>query len=285
MCALVLALRKIPIYAPGGGGSALGSADQPTYTVSVSDAEAADRRAAFAKAKEGKRMVTGPGLNKSNYLGISSGASNSNSPVAGRDRSPTIASQFETAALISLNSRSPVVDVTEEAERGSGRSPTSPTDRRSTEVDEVRNMLRRQSTQGKRRGKQTMSPQTGMSHQGVTGIPIITEPNLYHQYSGATVNPVPSKAAPTSSPNSPEMLPIQGKGEGFGGDFNPYMQHSPRYERPPTSSASPKPPATAGPGGMNPLTVNPYSNDGTAIPAKVNRNNSFPAEMAAPPHN
>lgn len=41
MCALVLALRKIPIYAPGGGGAALGSVDQPSYTVSIPDTQAA----------------------------------------------------------------------------------------------------------------------------------------------------------------------------------------------------------------------------------------------------
>jgi hypothetical protein len=38
MCALVLALRKVPIFGPGGGGGApLGDPANPTYSVSVSD--------------------------------------------------------------------------------------------------------------------------------------------------------------------------------------------------------------------------------------------------------
>ncbi|KAI4125265.1 MAG: hypothetical protein LQ347_005430, partial [Umbilicaria vellea] len=62
MCALVLGLRKIPIYAPGGGGATLGSSDMPTYSVSVSDAEAAAKREAFAKTKEAKRLVPSPAV-------------------------------------------------------------------------------------------------------------------------------------------------------------------------------------------------------------------------------
>ncbi|CRK23730.1 hypothetical protein BN1708_018057, partial [Verticillium longisporum] len=35
MCALVLSLKKVPIYAPGGGSEALGGPTNPTYSVSV----------------------------------------------------------------------------------------------------------------------------------------------------------------------------------------------------------------------------------------------------------
>lgn len=37
MCALVLALRKIPIFGPGGGGPPLGDPTNPSYNVAVSD--------------------------------------------------------------------------------------------------------------------------------------------------------------------------------------------------------------------------------------------------------
>ncbi|TVY38847.1 putative MscS family protein [Lachnellula occidentalis] len=37
ICALVLALRKIPIFAPGGGAAALGDPTNPAYSVAVSD--------------------------------------------------------------------------------------------------------------------------------------------------------------------------------------------------------------------------------------------------------
>ncbi|TQS32788.1 hypothetical protein Golomagni_06887, partial [Golovinomyces magnicellulatus] len=38
MCALAVALKKIPIYGPGGGSDALGGPANPTYSVSVTDA-------------------------------------------------------------------------------------------------------------------------------------------------------------------------------------------------------------------------------------------------------
>ncbi|TKA58227.1 hypothetical protein B0A49_10996, partial [Cryomyces minteri] len=56
MCALVLALRKIPIYAPGGGDAVLGSESKPTYAVAVTDADAALFRDQFAAKKEAKRL-------------------------------------------------------------------------------------------------------------------------------------------------------------------------------------------------------------------------------------
>lgn len=57
MCALVLALRKVPIYGPGGGAAVLGSADAPTYSVALPSDIAQANKDAFAATKEGKRMV------------------------------------------------------------------------------------------------------------------------------------------------------------------------------------------------------------------------------------
>lgn len=60
MCALALALKKVPIYAPGGGSEALGGPTNPTYSVAVSDAAAAKSREDAAKAKDSARMVPTP---------------------------------------------------------------------------------------------------------------------------------------------------------------------------------------------------------------------------------
>jgi hypothetical protein len=57
MCALVLALRKVPIYAPGGGGKPLGDPLNPTYSVTVTDEIAAAARGRWTEEKEGKRLV------------------------------------------------------------------------------------------------------------------------------------------------------------------------------------------------------------------------------------
>lgn len=57
MCALTLALKRVPIYGPGGGGDALGGPANPTYSVSVTDDFAADARAKSAKEKEAKKLL------------------------------------------------------------------------------------------------------------------------------------------------------------------------------------------------------------------------------------
>lgn len=57
ICALALALKKVPIYAPGGGSEALGGPTNPAYSVAVSDMEAAAARDKADREKEAKRMV------------------------------------------------------------------------------------------------------------------------------------------------------------------------------------------------------------------------------------
>ena len=156
MCALVLAIRKIPINPPGGADAPLGSADKPTYSVAVSDAEAAAARAAYAKKQDGKRLVPkkDPPPPITDYGSTTDVPDHIDpaTPPPLRYRSPTIT---ETAALTSLNARHPAADTaaspkdldidTHIPERDSSDLA------RSTSIEEVRGLLRRQSTRGKRR--------------------------------------------------------------------------------------------------------------------------------------
>lgn len=57
MCALVLAIRKIPINGPGGGGAALGDPSNPSYSVTITDELAQQYREKAEAEKEKKRMV------------------------------------------------------------------------------------------------------------------------------------------------------------------------------------------------------------------------------------
>ncbi|KAI0006411.1 Mechanosensitive ion channel-domain-containing protein [Xylariaceae sp. FL0662B] len=57
MCALTLALKKVPIFPPGGGGEELGGPTNPSYSVNVSDTEAAGFRDKAAKDKNAARLV------------------------------------------------------------------------------------------------------------------------------------------------------------------------------------------------------------------------------------
>lgn len=57
MCALALAMQKVPIFGPPGGLEALGAASNPSYAVAVSDEFAATARDKFAKDADAARLV------------------------------------------------------------------------------------------------------------------------------------------------------------------------------------------------------------------------------------
>ncbi|KAK3944471.1 Mechanosensitive ion channel-domain-containing protein [Diplogelasinospora grovesii] len=89
MCALALALKKIPIHAPGGGGEALGGPNNPTYSVAVTDNFAASAREKADKDKEAKRLAN---------QALERSASTSSSKVV------------EERAVDNLNATNPVVE-------------------------------------------------------------------------------------------------------------------------------------------------------------------------------
>ncbi|KAL8932029.1 MAG: hypothetical protein Q9211_006571 [Gyalolechia sp. 1 TL-2023] len=164
MCALVLALRKVPIYAPGGGDAVLGSNDKPTYSVAVSDEQAAAARDAFAKAKEEKRLVPStkpdptPDAAVSSATDIPNPADPATAPPL-RYRLPPL---NETTALNDLNSRHPAADTARdvpdlEVDYSDGTRASNDS-RRSSDIEEVRGLLRRQSTRGKRKAASNISP-------------------------------------------------------------------------------------------------------------------------------
>ena len=196
MCALVLALRKVPINAPGGGGAALGSVDQPSYTVAVSDAQAAANRDAFDKAKDAKRLfpTKKPDLpTTSTAMGATSGADTSNDnhdsatipPLRYRLPPPS-----ESTALNTLNSRHPAADTAAApsdlmepatpksiAHSVSGTE-TPPDFDRSVSIEEVRGLLRRQSTRGKR--KASIGSTKSMKITSISETPTYPPPPSMH---------------------------------------------------------------------------------------------------------
>ncbi|MCJ1472589.1 hypothetical protein MMC13_001238 [Lambiella insularis] len=277
MCALVLALRKVPIYGPGGGGAALGSSDQPTYSVAVTDAEAASRRDAFAKAKEAKRYfpTTQGGLKIPSSISGTFGSSiNTNvsavSTVRNRSGSArslvsastaTLAPRQEKAAMATLNARNPASDPAHDLENGNPRN-ASPTAQRDADIEEVRDVLRRQSTRGKRK--------TPDFKNGAPGMPTIAEPDnqTYHDY-----------MASQSQVSVGPRLPIKGTNEGFGASFDPFHQkQAPRHEtRPPQT-----PPKIAGPPPGKMRSQSSSNWDGStregSIVGRQGNNNSFAME-------
>lgn len=175
MCALVLALRRIPIYAPGGGDATLGSSDKPTYSVSVTDAEAAANRDAFAKTKAGKRLVPSKmpdepqpieTLAKSTTATDVRDSVEPAMPSPLRYRLPTL---DESSALKDLNTRPPAADTAHnradsmDSDLITSGSTTPHDPHRSADLEEVRSLLRRQSTRGKRKNQASAKITTSTS--------------------------------------------------------------------------------------------------------------------------
>jgi hypothetical protein len=159
MCALVLALRKVPIYAPGGGCEPLGGPNNPGYSVAISDEWAAEARDKAAKAKEGKRLVPTPPKDDAD-----SGKS------TGIERS---ASTSEEKALQGLNARRPGLDAARRDTDTAGwnsRDDNTLSGRedslerhRSNEIDDMRQgLLKRESTRGRRKPGESAPPVPSM---------------------------------------------------------------------------------------------------------------------------
>lgn len=227
MCALVLALRKVPIYAPGGGSAALGSSDQPTYSVSVSDAEAAARRDAFAKTKEEKRMVPttkagGPQAPTSSSLNMNTSAAstlrNRGGSVTGPVNVTSIAPMQETSAMNSLNARHPASDPAHDWENDSTISPTGQLNQGNSDIDELRDVLRRQSTRGKRRARANTASGGSAAAALGPGISTIAEP-------GSFVGPrLPVRGASDGRGGND----VRAANDGFGASYESYHQHPPK---------------------------------------------------------
>ena len=266
MCALVLALRKVPIHAPGGGVAVLGSADQPSYSVTVSDADAAAAREAFDKSKEEKRMKpTKPSITRtlpSQEFGNSTGASFSqpSSDNNVRNRSTSIGPAGETNALNILNARAPGADPAHDwqnnpAQRQVNTGVTSVIPEeggRTEELQEVYSLLRRKSTRGKRRESYALSPrgdrtdaQSAAQPSYPSLAPRVHPPTTpYASYDYAPSPPRPRAAAPAATHNpspprqqAPPMSPTTPHpGEDVTRAYAPYAgSPAPRYEYPPAA--------------------------------------------------
>ena len=104
MCALVLALRKVPIYGPGAGLAPAGDKANPTYSVTINDDQARQNANTFNDDKDKKRMV--PLLHKD--IGSETGKSTSVDMLSKVSSGGTDAG--EAAAIQGLNKRNLAAD-------------------------------------------------------------------------------------------------------------------------------------------------------------------------------
>lgn len=144
MCALAMALKKIPIYGPGGGSEELGGPTNPSYSVAVSNDFAAAARDEASKKKDESRMV----------------------PTSA-EQTEEDARANEKHAITEINARHPFVETEglyspRDNEDRFGSPRDADDHRRSRDIESVRSeLVKRASTRGRRRvgeGLQNIAP-------------------------------------------------------------------------------------------------------------------------------
>ncbi|KAF1987068.1 hypothetical protein K402DRAFT_376380 [Aulographum hederae CBS 113979] len=238
MCALVLALRKVPIYGPGAGDAGLGSGDNPTFSVAISPEDAKRNKDSFAATKEAKRLFPTKKSPSQDNLGNSPTTSSPSGPFPGG----------ETKAMNSLNARNPAQDHSRDnnawaatatgiADDAKSLASTTNDNPRSSQadLDEVRGLLHRQSTRGKRKtgggsggygGNSQSQSQSQMQHyphgslgENTTALPPMREGSASGSGSGLSYQNTPSQAYTQGSPleSHPPTPGAYGPGSGSGG--------------------------------------------------------------------
>ncbi len=211
MCALVLALRRIPIYGPGCGDAILGDVGKPTYAVTITDAEAEANRAEFAAKKEAKRLFPSekPEPKADDVVKKETGKSSGNDYFGqGKNVSnQNTAAGSEKAAVETLTVKHPAEDAARDDWDNYRENMTTPGGRtvaearRGNDIEEVRGMLRRESTRGGRRKAAEQPPMPAVS----TIAEVQTPPPV-----PAAANTTTTTVAPTAySTTAPAPLPRQ----------------------------------------------------------------------------
>lgn len=189
MCALVLALRKVPIYGPGGGDAGLGSAGQPSWSVSISPEAAQAARDEYLAGMQAKRMVPTTKVDESPE-------DNDTAKASGNDfLSP------EATAINNLNNRragsDPVRDDTWISRDDVSTLGRPSMDGQRPSIEEVRGLLHKMSSGGKRKASQTAispSDNTLMPPLPISGRPPQGPPNA------------PPQGPPQGPPGGPAMM-------------------------------------------------------------------------------
>ncbi|KAL2443674.1 Mechanosensitive ion channel protein BA [Exophiala dermatitidis] len=204
MCALVLALRKIPIYGPGGGAPAAGDPANPTYSVAISDEEAKKNKAAFEEEKDKSRLVPLLPHHKADTQ-----AQNVQSPSTEAQGSSSGAETKEAAAVDHLIRRNVAVDPEETHDR---EREVAMSKQRSNELEEVRNILRRESTTGRRRaaGHTGLSlTDSAVTRMGSRTIPTVPDSSPPEQVDGSAPSRVDYFEDSTIRPTGSQQMQQQ----------------------------------------------------------------------------
>ncbi|KAF2006880.1 hypothetical protein P154DRAFT_421332 [Amniculicola lignicola CBS 123094] len=194
MCALVLALRKIPIYGPGGGDAALGDAGHPSWSVAISPEAALAAREKFNDDKDAKRLFPTK-KSESEDSDAPGNASGSDYLSVGK----------EAGAINTLTTRKPGADPIRDdtwAARDDVSTLGRPSMDQRPDLDEVRGLLHKESNKGKRR--QVGSPLEQFQSQPRQGMPPLPIPIN----ASPVANSTPYNYAPPPQPTMRSQQPL-----------------------------------------------------------------------------
>lgn len=254
MCALALALKKVPIFGPGATAEpVLGSSDNPTYAVNVDDSFAAAAREKAEREADAVRMVPlmqhKPGTKRTNTS----------------DTTGHVHHVSEKQAAAELNMRPAAASM--EADFGYNRddennldrpaenmaqntTPLGATQHRTDNIEQIRaDLLKRENTRGRRRAGEGVppaalgtTPNLAVSHYDRDGNTLVTT-SSHRQMSydevpltGASYGPLASQVSPRVAEAARESYALyeeRGSAEqqqGRGGDQpgGPPQQHGSR---------------------------------------------------------
>jgi small-conductance mechanosensitive channel len=228
MCALVSALKVVPIYPPGGGVDVAGTAANPTYTVGITHPEAKEHADMASKGREDARLVP---MKKVERARDRVGPATSNVPTGA---GLTLA---DSRVVDDLTSRDPASDPARDEAWTSSREDSSTLGERPSidrsDLEEVRGLLRRESTRGKRKPSSDYHPT----------VPTINEPESqpytyghFPQSASGYENQRPGYYPPARPQNSqyqsPQQYPASGQPTEMSqvqpqrSPSNPYRQRS-----------------------------------------------------------
>ena len=165
MCALVLALRKVPIYGPGAGAAAAGDPANPTYSVAISHEVAEANKKEFAETKE--KMHMSPPVKSITTLSPTIAKSSAvNLGVTSEQGSSITTAAKDSTVLRSLD---PMSAALADVRDGPSEELARLDAQRNNDIEEVRDILREESVTGRRR-----APTVLRSSQ--SSVPFISAP-------------------------------------------------------------------------------------------------------------
>lgn len=182
-CALILILKKIPIYGAGRGDPSIGEEGKPMYTVAISDDKAQINMQKQTEAKLSNRWDMRREKEAAGDLGTSM-----DETINGREEGMFEATSSTAATTNGHESHTSSHMAPLFESSGPSRGARSSTESRREDMEGVRSLLKRESTKGRRKPAQSSAGRPQYQPQQYPQVPNLNN-NPYQESSSASVPP------------------------------------------------------------------------------------------------